>query len=253
MTPLACSDFLRRRAVVLSAALAVLLGVCALAVLAGDADPATAARAKMLGKTKKTPGPSCPGKRGAACEAVGSVSGFQTKAGGTTNPFKVPRDGRLVAWSVDISRPKPAEQRFFGKLYRGESFGTDPSARVSVLGPKGKKKYKLKRHTPAVDLSEYLGQKPIFTLGNPLSIKKGDVLALTLPTWLSDFAVELRASKNKWRASRSGNACDIGTDTSNQRKNLRKSKPQEQVGSTRPYACVYRGARLLYWGFMTGA
>ena len=249
--PLACSDSLRRRALALSAALAVLLGVSALAVLASGADPATAARAKVLGKTKKTPGPSCPGKKGAACEAVGSVSGFQTRAGGAKNPFKVPRNGRLVAWSVDISRPKPAEQRFFGKLYRDESFGTDPSARVSILEPRGKKKYKLKRHTPSVDLSDYLGQKPIFTLGNPLSIKKGDVIALTLPTWLSDFAVELRPAKNAWRASRGGDACDIGTDTKKQRKNLRKSKPQEQVGSTRPYGCGYRGARLLYWGFYT--
>jgi hypothetical protein len=249
--PLAYSDFVRRRALVPWAALAVLLGACALALLAGGADPATAARAKTLGETKKTPRPSCPGKRGAACEAVGSVSGFQTKAGGERNPFKVPRNGRLVAWSVDISRPKPAEQRFFGKLYRNESFGTDPSARVSILEPKGKKKYKLKRHTPASDLGEYLGQEPIFTLRNPLSIKKGDVLALTLPTWLSDFAVELRPSKNAWRASRGGNACDIGTDTKKQRKNLRKSKPHEQVGTTRSWGCVYRGARLLYWGFYT--
>jgi hypothetical protein len=169
------------------------------------------------------------------------VTGFQVGATGGKEPFKVRQNGRLVAWSVDLSRPKPSQRRFFGKFYRSKSFGTSPSARVSVLEPKGKKKYKLKRHSPAVDLDEHLGQRPIFTLGAPLQIKKGDILALTVPSWISDFAVEL-PRKNAWRASRARKKCSGDRD-------LKASRTHEKIGETRVYACTYRTARLLYWGY----
>src|SRR5665809_62915 len=69
-----------RRALLLAAG-AALLALCATVVIAGTgADPASAARAKTIGKTKKTPRPSCPKD---PCEAVGSVTGFQTHASGT--------------------------------------------------------------------------------------------------------------------------------------------------------------------------
>ncbi len=228
------------------AAGAALLALCVATVLAGaGADPADAARAKTLGKTKKTPSPSCPGGENKACEAVGSVTGFQTRAGGAKDPFKVKQNGQLVAWSVDLSRPKPSERRFFGRFYRSEAFGTSPAARVSVLGPKGKKRYKLKRHSPAADLSEHLGQKPIFTLGTPLPIKKGDVLALSIPSWIPNFAID-QTRKDAWRASRPRSKCSGDRD-------LMKSRAQEKVGKTRVYGCNYRTARLLYWGYYTTA
>lgn len=229
-----------RRALLLAAG-AVLLALCATVVVAGTgADPASAARAKTIGKTKKTPRPSCPKD---PCEAVGSVTGFQTHASGTKDPFKVRQSGQLVAWSVDVSRPKPSQSRFFGRFYRSDAFGTSPAARVSVLEPRGKKRYRLKRHSPAADLSEHLGQKPIFTLAAPLQLNKGDVLALTVPSWVSDFAVDL-SRKDAWRASRASNKCAGNND-------LKASRAHEKVGKTRVYGCTYRTARLLYWGYYT--
>lgn len=239
MTAITCNPRHSHRALTILVAGAVLLGLCAATLLAGAApDRANAARAKVIGKTKKTPRPSCPKS---PCEAVGSVTGFQTSASGARNPFKARRSGQLVAWSVDLSRPKPSQRRFFGKFYRSESFGTAPSARISILDPKGNKRYKLKRHSPAVGLNDHLGQTPIFTLADPLNIKKGEVLALTVPSWISDFAVE-QSRKNAWRASRAGNKCSGSRD-------IKASRPHEKVGSSRVYACTYRTARLLYWGF----
>jgi hypothetical protein len=238
------SDRRHGRGALLLAAGAALLALCLAAVVAGPSvDRADAARAKTLGKTKKTPSPSCPGGRTAECEAVGSVTGFQTRAGGVKNPFKVKQSGQLVAWSVDLSRPKPSERRFFGRFYRSEAFGTAPAARVSVLKPKGKKRYKLKRHGPAVNLTEHLGQKPIFTLGTPLAIKKGDVLALSIPSWAPNFAID-QSRKDAWRASRATGKCSSETD-------LKKGRTQEKVGKSRVYGCTYRTARLLYWGYYT--
>jgi hypothetical protein len=237
-----------RRAVPVAAALTVLLGLCAVVLLSTAPESASAARAKLLGKTKGTPRSQCP-KPPRNCQAVGRLTGFQVRATKRKNPFVVRQAGTLVGWSVDLTgRPKPSQRRFFGKLYGHKPFGTNPSARVAVLKKKKGKKFKLKSQSPPVDLSDSIGEKPIFTLGKPLRMAKGDILAITLPTWTSAFAVGVPTNDNVWRASRPGNACEVGTE-GQARKNLKQSKPQEEVGSTRAYGCTYEGARLLYWGY----
>jgi hypothetical protein len=231
------------------AAAAVLAALCATALLVGaSADPATAAKAKLIGKTKRTPKSTCP-KPARDCQAVGRLTGFQARAPGGNNPFVVRQAGQLVAWSVDLTaRPKPSQRKFFGKLYGHAPFGNSASARVSVLKKKKGKKYELKSQSPAMELTDYIGEKPIFTLGRTLRVAKGDIVALTLPTWISSFAVGLPTRENYWRASRAGNSCEVGTE-GEARKNLKQSRPHEKVDTTRSYGCVYRGARLLYWGY----
>jgi hypothetical protein len=239
----------------------VLLGLCAAIVLAGaSADRATAARAKTLGKTKDTPASYCPKPRD-FCESVGRVTGFQVKAAGEKNPFVVPRSGRLVAWSLDLTaRPDKVERKFFGKLYGHKPFGATPTARLAVLTKRKGKKFRLRSQSPVVQLGEHLGQKPIFTLGRPLRVAKGDIVALTMPTWMSAFSVcsarprgggcrGLSRKQNKWRASRRGDRCELGNDNAAEKEALRKSRPHEQEGTSRPYGCTYQSARLLYWAY----
>jgi hypothetical protein len=248
VTALTNDDRHGRRAAFALAALTLLLGLCAAVVLSTAAEPASAARAKLLGKTKGTPRSQCP-KPSRNCQAVGRLTGFQLRASKSKNPFVAKQAGSLVAWSVDLTgRPKPSQRRFFGKLYGHKPFGTNPSARVAILKKKKGKKYKLKSQSPPVDLSDSIGEKPIFTLGKPLRMAKGDILAITLPTWTSAFAVGVSTNENVWTASRPGNACEVGTE-GQARKNLKKSKPQEEIGSARSYGCTYEGARLLYWGY----
>jgi len=137
----------------------------------------------------------------------------------------------------------------FGKLYSHKPFGEAAAARLSVLKKKKGKKYKLKSHSPSMELTDYIGEQPIFTLGQPLRVKKGDVVAITLPTWTFSFAIGLPEAANKWRASRASKRCEVAR-TGSGLKNLKKSRPQEKVGSNRNYACTYSGARLLYWGYL---
>lgn len=235
-------------------AMLVALGaLCAAAMLAGaTASSASAQRADVLGQTKRAPKSQCPSPP-RNCQAVGRLTGFQARATGSRNPFVVPRAGRLVAWSVDLtSRPKTEQRKFFGQLYGHKPFGAAPSARIAVLAKRKGNRFRLKSRSPAIALGSYIGERPIFTLGNPLRVAEGDIVAITLPTWTSAFAVGLPARQNRWRASRAGNACEIGT-SGRPRQNLRDSKPQEKQGSTRTYACAYNGARLLYWGYYVPA
>ena len=221
-----------------------LAAVCAAAGLVAGAPPvADAVKAKVLGKTKTTPDPACPGRPSLACEAIGSVTGFQRVAAGKDNLFRARESGRLVAWSMRLANPTGKEERFFGNFFENENFGKQPSARIAVIVREGTSRYRLKRQSPAVSLDGlHDGRTHYFTLNQPLKIRKRDVLAITVPTWAAMFRPDLRRSKNQWRASRAAGKCNANAD-------IKEGRPQQKVGSTRRYGCDYRGARLLYWGF----
>ena len=205
-----------------------------------------ARNAKVLGKTRHTPDPVCPKN----CEAVGSVTGFQRVADGQKQPFRVRRDGKIVAWAIDLSRPKKSQRRFFGDIFESHRYGTKPTARISVLKHKSRRKYKLLRQSPAVQLSGSLGDKQVFTLNQPLRIRRGNIVALTVPTWASAFAVGLSRRGNKWRGSRTKPNCSPKSQsTRDVRRFARASRPQQKVGSVREYGCDYETARLLYWAY----
>jgi hypothetical protein len=224
---------------------AVLATACMLTAGVGVAG---AVKAKTLGKTNRTPPASCPANTpddpGADrdCQAVGRVTGFQMMADGTRPLFKARESGFVVAWAIDLSDPSREETDFFGDFYESNIFGKIPTARVSVIKRKDDRNYKLKGQSAVVGLNAVLGTKQTFTLNDPLKIRKGEFLALTLPTWAPSFAVGLTGPTNIWRSSRAAGAClETGE--------IRNGKPQQKVGSTREYGCDYRGARLLYWGY----
>lgn len=221
-------------------AAAALAGLC---VLVAGAATAGATAARPLGKTNRTPPPSCPSK-GAndPCEAVGSVSGFQIIGDGSRPLFKARQNSWLVAWQIALSDPDKEETTFFSDFYQSNAFGQVPTARVSVLKRKDGRNYKLKAQSPVVGLNDALGTRQTFTLTDPLRMKKGDFLALTIPTWAPAFAVNLTGPTNIWRSSRADGHCS-GTA------NIKNGKPHQRVGSIKEYGCDYKTARLLYWGY----
>ena len=238
------------------AALAFALAcACLLAVVValGGSDGAAAAGAKatVIGKTPSTPNPNCPTPKGdsvpadKACQAMGRVTGFQTRADGRKSPFKVRRQGTIVAWSVDVSKPNRKERKFFEEAL---SDSGPPSARLAILKPKGKGRFKLVKQSPVAQLSSVLGNRPVFTLTDPLRVRKGMVVALTTPTWISNLADFGADNSDEWRASREPGQCGLGPD--GEQDLLKRSRPQQKVGGKRSYGCTYEGARLLYWAFL---
>jgi hypothetical protein len=218
------------------------LALCAL--LAGvlattSVDRADARPAKTLGKTKRTPNPSCPRT---PCEAVGSVTGFQVTGDRQRGLFKARESGQLVAWAISLSKPNSEQREFFSDFYSSPDFGSRPTARIAVLKRGDGRRYTLKRQSPVVELSSALGSRQVFTLSDPLRISRGEVLALTIPTWAPAFAVGLKGKANVWRASRGKRKCE-GT------RNIKNGDPIQKTGSDRVFGCDYRTARLLYWGY----
>ena len=224
-----------------------LVGVIAVSV-AGARD------ATVLGKTKRTPKPACPNRQHEEnCEVVGSATGFALVANGEKQPFKVRRNGNIVAWAIDLSKPTKDQRNGVGKLFRSERFGKAPTARLAVIKKQKNKrrKYKLARQSPVVTLSSALGDKQLITLDKPLRVRKGQVVALTYPTWAPNFAHSgLSSKRNRWRASRSRGECAPKSGSARDIKAfVRNSRPHQKLGSTRAYGCDYRGARLLYWAY----
>jgi len=221
--------------------------LCAVLVAVVSLPSADAITAKVIGRTKQTPNPSCPAKNSRdACSAIGSVTGYMTKAAGKKHPFHVFKNGSIVAWAIDLSRPNKEERNVFATLFSNDAFGKHASARIAVLKAKAHHKYKLVKQSPALDLQRFLGRKQIFTLDKPLRVRKGQVVALTVPTWTSNFALPVSQKDNEWRSSRRKGKCNVDKDHQG---NIKDSRPQQKVGSERRYDCVYNGGRLLYWAY----
>ena len=102
-----------------------------------------------------------------------------------------------------LSRPKKSQRTFFSSLFKSSRYGKTPTARIAVIKHKGRTKYKLLRQSPVVKLSGALGHKELFTLDRPLRVRKGQIVALTVPTWASNFASHISRHGNRWRGSRS--------------------------------------------------
>jgi hypothetical protein len=240
MTMVAAQAPIRRRSRALAAFAALLAGLAVLGTTLAEAG-----RLRALGKTDNTPDPTCPApadpRPEQECQALGHVTGFQVKADGEKALFRMPTDGRLLAWRVDLSRPDRGERAFFEENLGDEELGDGPTGRISVLKRVGRAKYKLSKKTPTVDLSPYLGQRPLFTLNDPLKVSRGRIIALTTQTWIPNFAVAGTSENDTWRASRRDDRCS-GLENLTDR-----SKPHERIGDERKYGCAYTGARLLYW------
>jgi len=215
-------------------AVAIGLAAClaALVVMAAGAGAATSSRTTVvLGSTANAPDPSCPEL---PCQAVGSVTGFQVSTNQGGLPFRVPRDGKVKAWTLTLAQPTNKQRSFFNGF-----FGTPPEARLAILRRipgTNPPRYNLRRQGSIHVLSPFLGQTVKF--GASLKVEKGDIVGLTIPTWAPAFAQDLSA-RNAWRASREPGKCNNTTD-------IRQGKAQQKVGKRATYGCRYSTARLLY-------
>jgi hypothetical protein len=177
--------------------------------------------------------PSCPSS---PCLAITRTTGFQLMTGGRRNPFVVPRDGRIVAFTMKLGKPTAAQIKFFDQQSGGKA-----QARLAILKPmpsqrRGQFLYRLNAHTDPFPLDKYFGMEVQFPLYTSLLVKKGWVIALTIPTWAPALAVNGLDTMFAWRSSRVKPCSD----------NPERQPPHATPGSIREYFCTYRPARLTY-------
>jgi hypothetical protein len=191
--------------------------------------PAASAVAKIteIGQTPNPPPPSCPST---PCLAVSRTTGFQVKIGADRGIFVAPRSGKLVAWTITLSKPGKKQTTFFNDKLGGES-----QAQITILNPRRKLRSRAVAQGDPQKLAPYFGTTVQFPLLKAISVKKGWIVALTVPTWAPALAVGLGADTS-WRASRGKGTCE---DTSTQ-------TTQTQANQLAQYYCLYKTARLAY-------
>jgi hypothetical protein len=191
--------------------------------------PAAPSGAKIIeiGSASAPSAPSCPSN---PCQAVSRTTGYQAKVGAKRQVMTAPADGKIVAWTIRLGSPGKAQINYFN-----DNFGGAATAGISVLKPGKKLRHKVNGHSPVQRLQPYFGTTVQFPLDRSLTVRKGYLVALTVPSWAPALALGLD-SGTLWRASRPTDACDEPG----------RQSAQLGLGNQVPYRCLYRTARLTY-------
>ena len=205
-----------------------LIALLATAAGAALALPAAAsAEIIEVGATPALTPPSCPT---APCLAVSRTTGYQAKIGAARGVMTIPKNGRIVAWSIALGNPGAQQTSFFNQRLGGQS-----EAQITIIDPHAKLRSRVVAQGQPKKLQPYFGSQPQFALTRSIRVHKGEVLALTVPTWAPALSVGL-GPDTSWRASRGKGNCE---DTSAQTAQLRDNQLAQ-------YFCLYRTARLTY-------
>jgi hypothetical protein len=211
-----------------------LLLMSAVVLTLGVAQPASARVVELGALPNSTVKSSCPAD---PCEAAVRVTALQGRqAGGRKNPYYIRRNGFIVAFTVQLSKPSDEQIAFFN-----DNFGSPAQVRLSVLRRGDKRKtrlnYRLIAQSDLYDVDTYLGSSPTFVLDQPLRVRKTNWIAITVPTWAPIFANNLTNS-DWWRSSRAKGRCEPP-------RSLEQFSMQE-LREVNVFGCTYHGARLMY-------
>lgn len=212
--------------------------------------------------------PTCPpGVQPVNCTIILTEStAIETIRDGVAYPTKVSKAGKIVAFTLGLSRldsnRATAKQDIhdLDSAYRwctaGRCTGV-PMAAITVLRPTGTaahRKWAVAAESPMVHLIPYLGQVAQFALDRPLSVKPGYVVALTVPTWAPVLSYNLAAKQFAYRQSRlsvtlplgQGSSCKYAPGSVTSKGTQLPGAAQLTVGSTAAYGCNYAGTRVEY-------
>jgi hypothetical protein len=204
----------------------LLLAALAVALVVIAPAPASA-KIIEVGDVGTNATPSCPTS---PCEVISRTTAYQTRIGATRNMFVVPADGRIVAWTITLGKPGKKQQKFFE-----ESLGGPAQAGITILKTGDRWFGRVLAQGTLQTLTPFFGQTVQFPLAASLAVKKGSIVALSVPTWAPALGLGL-GRDNVWRASRDVDACD---DTQTQ-------SAQIDVQDLTRYKRFYRTARLAY-------
>jgi len=175
---------------------------------------------------------SCPGAASQpdGCQAMTRTTGYQAKVGPERDLYRAPADGRIVAWSLALGNPNREQVKIFGTRY-----GTVPQAAVVVLADGAKLSRTVVAKAPLQKLGEHLGHTVQFPLATTLPIRKGQYVALTVPTWAPVMQPGVGVDTS-WRSSRDASGC---SDFTTQFALLGRR-------TSALFRCLYKTARLTY-------
>lgn len=214
----------------------ILLGLAACACALGVAAPTASARIYEIGESTVPVTTSCPDD----CFVVTRTTALQVSTNGVTYPTTAKADGRVVALTLQLGSLTDRQISFFNRTYGGT-----PRVQLTVLSQTARQRpkrfYTASAQSEVFRITPFLGTTVQFPFETSLEVRKGDVIALTVPTWAPVLAVNLDKN-NGWRASRPGRCGDSAM--------LVQQTAQQVIGNEAQYKCLYQTAKLTYTATM---
>jgi hypothetical protein len=203
------------------------LGVALAVCLLGAAASTAQAKTYELGAANDAATVSCPDN----CFVVTRTTAMQVRTGALRYPTTVPRSGRIVAFTLQLGALNDRQIHFFNSTYGGTS-----RVQLTVLREQArpKRSYEVVATTGIFKIQPFFGTTVQFPLKSTLAARKGDLIALTVPTWAPVLAVNL-PQENGWRASRASDCSNLAVQTA-----------QTTIGNSTQYKCLYQTARVTY-------
>ena len=222
-------------------------GATLVALLAIAASPAFGAIIELGSTATPLAKPTCPAT-GSCPIILTETTALETLSNATAYPTTAAHNGRIVAFTVtpaavtaaDINgtaatKTTPA-QPGLNATYGGASEVAITVLKVSStkLLP-GLRVYKVVAESPLFKLQPYFGHLVQFVLNDSLPIAKGELVALTVPTWAPLLSVDLARTQFAWRASRTSGCLSYTVQTA-----------QLLLGDSTEYKCYFNATRVEY-------
>jgi hypothetical protein len=187
--------------------------------------------------------PVCPpGVSSSKCTIILTrVTALETLRDGVAYPTKVKQAGLITAFTVGLSQlssSKSTQNTYIHFL--DSTYGGTSRLALTILAPGGRKKtqwrWKVVAQSPIYHVQPYLGSVVRIPLASPLPVSRGEVVALTTPTWAPVLTIDINGKQFAYRQSRKANCASPPA----------RSQAQLTLGANTSYACDYPGTRLEY-------
>ncbi|HEY2592430.1 MAG TPA: hypothetical protein VGK33_00865, partial [Chloroflexota bacterium] len=182
--------------------------------------------------------------QGSSCKIVlTQVTAYETLRDGVSNPDTIKQSGVVSAFTLGLAGTSLITPKVLTAL--DKSYGGPPEAQLTVLratGTTSSPTYRVAAESAIVKLRPELGKVAEFPLVTPLPVVRGEMLALTVPTWAPVLSFELNTTKFAYIQDRANMKTTSGATscTSLGGANL----AQIVVGELSTYGCSYPGTRI---------
>jgi len=232
------------------------VSVLAATVVAAVLAPAAASAANVQIGVTTTPliSPTCPANaQKTKCTIIlEQMTALETLRDGIVDPDTIKQSGVISSFTLGLASDTLITPTIYAA--KNQEYGGPPEAQITALIPTGTAahpSYRVAAESNVVKLHSEFGKVAEFPLVTPLPVVRGEVLALTVPTWAPVLSFELDTTKFAYAQSRIGTKTTIKTSSGTQQVSSCSTASstnlaQIVVGELSGYGCTYAGARIEY-------
>ncbi len=229
----------------------------ALVIAAAVPGLASATEVQVGNTTTALAAPTCPQQATvqqteAGCEIVlTKTTAYETLSDGVANPDLITQPGVIDSFTLGISGLVIQGANLSTELSTlNTNYGGAPAVQLTVLRPVPSilgPRWAVAAQSASMPLTPYLGGVVEFPLISPIPVVRGEMLAVTVPTWAPILTFGL--STTQFSYSQSHTQILTGTGTSQTSSCTTTSAPtlaQLTLGQQALYTCNFQGTRVEY-------